>query len=80
MQYVVQKNDDEATLATTHHVSVGNLRKANELLPQPYLVEGRTIEIPTDDKPNDSQNSNNTSDNQNHSGVETFDPNKKPTN
>lgn len=74
MQYVVQKNDDEATLATTHHVSVGNLRKANELLPQPYLVEGRTIKIPTDDAQNDS------SDNQNHSGVETFDPDKKSTN
>ncbi|TPR12223.1 LysM peptidoglycan-binding domain-containing protein [Apilactobacillus timberlakei] len=78
MQYVVQKNDDEATLATTHHVSVGNLRKANELLPQPYLVEGRTIEIPTDDKQDDSQNGS--SDNQNHSGVETFKPGEKSTN
>ncbi|TPR43159.1 LysM domain-containing protein [Apilactobacillus micheneri] len=75
MKYVVQKGDDEATLATMHHVSVGNLRKANELLPQPYLVEGRTIEIPT----NDDAQQNNASDDQNgHQGVETFNPGDKP--
>ncbi|CAI2611617.1 hypothetical protein AKUH3B111A_08880 [Apilactobacillus kunkeei] len=48
MQYTVQANDEEYTVATKYGVSVGNLRKANEKLPQPYLVEGRVIEVPTD--------------------------------
>ncbi|CAI2654220.1 LysM peptidoglycan-binding domain-containing protein [Apilactobacillus kunkeei] len=48
MKYTVQANDEEYAVATKYGVSVGNLRKANEKLPQPYLVEGRVIEVPTD--------------------------------
>lgn len=48
MKYTVQANDEEYAVATKYGVSVGNLRKVNEKLPQPYLVEGRVIEVPTD--------------------------------
>lgn len=60
MKYTVQASDEEYTIASKFNVSVGSLRKANDKLPQPYLVEGRQIEVPNEDnKVNFSQTASN---------------------
>lgn len=47
-KYTVKANDTEYSVANNFKVSVGYLRKANENQPQPYLVEGREIDVPVD--------------------------------
>lgn len=48
--YEVKDGDKEYEIANKFNVSVGNLRTANKYLPQPYLVVGRTINVPTENE------------------------------
>jgi LysM repeat protein len=47
-KYTVKATDTEYSVANDFKISVGYLRKANENQPQPYLVEGREIDVPVD--------------------------------
>lgn len=63
MKYTVQASDEEYTIANKFNVSVGSLRKANDKLPQPYLVEGRQIEVPNEDNEDNKVNFSQTASN-----------------